>query len=76
MLKMLTREAKDVLKHINAQKNGPEMIYCRSNVNKSLDLYMMKLHFYLPLKNCAHYGTIEYGLFRPRIYGNTAQLAN
>ena len=31
---------------------------------------MVKFNFGLSMKNCAHYGTLEGGLFPPRIYGN------
>ena len=47
-----------------AEKSGPETIYFRSNI------YMITFNYDLSLKNCAQYGTLEGGLFRPRIYGN------
>ena len=59
-------------------KSGPETIYFRSNIYKSLASYfcMIKFNFDMSLQNCAHYGTLEGGLFRPRIYGNPAQYVN
>ena len=37
---------------------------------------MIKFNFDLSLKNCAHYGTLEGGLFPPWIYRNPAEYAN
>ena len=56
----------------------PRRLHTRGNTATSINRYpyMIKFNSDPSLKNCAHYGTLEGGRVRPRIYGNPAEYAN